>query len=131
MSRTALNETRLLNLDLDIRARSGLRKLMTAMGPAVSVLNYQSRRLLSVEIGNVQPKTIDEGIRLFFELVESLEPAARRTWDRCDSRSVNIGLQTEAHPQQAHFQISKEAIVMLAHMRAEVAITIYASSKQR
>ena len=84
MPKNRSTQTHFLNVDLDIRARSGLRKLLTAMEPKVLVLSYQPRRMLSVETA-VEPRTIDEAIRLFSELVDSLEPSDRLIWDRCKS----------------------------------------------
>jgi hypothetical protein len=122
------DQTRFLNVDLDIRAKSGLRTLLTAMEPVVTVLNFQPRRLLSVELKARQPRTINEAVRLFFELVDSVEPSTRLVWDRCESWCLQIGIQAATTPHEAQFDVSEEAIEMLGRMRAHIGISIYGAS---
>ena len=128
MPKRKLDQTHFLNVDLDIRAKSGLRSLLKAIEPAVIVLNFQPKRLLSVELKSMQPRTIDEAVRLFFNLIDNLEPSARLIWNRCETRCMNIGIQAATTPHQAQFDISEEAIQMLGHMRAQIGISVYGAS---
>jgi hypothetical protein len=112
-------------VDLDLRAKSGLRTLQKALEPSVVVLSYQPRRFLSVELADIQPKDIDEAVRSFSQLIARFEPSARAIWDRCESRTLNVGIQAAATPHPAEFKLSQDAVVMLSHMRAEICITVY------
>lgn len=118
-------QTHFLNVDLDIRARVGLPSLIKAMASSVVVLNHQPRRFLCVELAASQPKDIDEAVRSYFDLVELFGPSDRMIWDRCKSRTMNIGIQAAAAPYQAEFKISQDAVGMLGQMRAEIKITVY------
>jgi hypothetical protein len=130
MPKLKSDRTRFLNVDLDIRARAGLRILMKAFQSSVIVLNYQPRRLLAVELAGVQPRDIDQAIELYADLIDKLDPSARLIWDRCDARCMNVGIQAESKPYQTEFAISRNAVETLDRIRAEIKITVYGAAKR-
>jgi hypothetical protein len=82
--------TEFLNVDLDIRARAGLDELLRSMAPSVIVLS-QPEHFASVEL-NEEALSLEETVVKFIELIESFPPAMRDIWNRCEWRSLNIGI---------------------------------------
>ena len=72
MEENKQTKTCFLNVDLDIKAGSGLSQLLRAMGSSVTVLNHQPRKFLSVELRQVQPRSIDEAIKVFFDIINNI-----------------------------------------------------------
>ncbi|MFY0576035.1 hypothetical protein ACN28S_18235 [Cystobacter fuscus] len=67
--------TRFLNVDLDLRARSGLAELVRALEPTMSVMNHHGD-VASLEL-HEQPEDIDDAMRRFVELIHALPPEVR------------------------------------------------------
>jgi hypothetical protein len=117
--------TRLLNVDLDIRASTGLEVLLHALGSSVVVLNNDDPTFASVEIGSMDPQSIDEAVLLFFHVIQSLPETARDIWANAQVRSFNVGIQSEAHPHSAEFPVSARTLSLLQELNAEVVLTVY------
>ena len=122
-------DTQFLNVDLDIRAEHDLDALLEYMGDSVIAM-YQTASLAAVELSDQYP-TLDETIRGFAALIESLPEQGRRIWERCQSRSMNIGIQSGDEPYSVEFALSKESINRLAAMGCEIAITVYGARGER
>jgi hypothetical protein len=129
--------THFLNVDLDVRAKSGLKKLIDAFAPRVFELGLESDDHKSFEINHTReeyfdangtPKrpSIDETILAFYNAVLALPPSAMTIWENAESRSFDIGIQGGNHPRQPRFLVSKENIARLSEMEAELVITVYA-----
>ena len=118
-------DTQFLDVDLDIRAERDLDALLEHFGDSVIVL-HRTANLAVVELSDDYP-TLEETIRGFATLVESLPVQERRMWDLCQSRSINIGIRAGNEPHSAEFAVSKELIGRLAAIGCEVAITVYAA----
>lgn len=117
--------TRLLNVDLDIRASTGLADLLQAFGSSVVVLNNDDPTFASVEIGTVDPQSIDEAILLYTHVIRSLPDAAKDIWSKAESRSLNIGIQAEHLPYAAPFPMSGRTLTLLNELDAEIVLTVY------
>ena len=117
--------TRLLNVDLDIRASSGLEALLHALGSSVVVLNNDDPTFASVEIGTMDPKSIDEAVLLYFHVIQSLPETARDIWTNAKVRRFNVGIQTESHPYSVEFPVSARTLSLLKELNAEVVLTVY------
>jgi hypothetical protein len=115
--------THFLNVDLDIRARAGLEELLRSMAPSVSVMN-QSEHFASVELN--ESLSLEETVVRFIELIESFSPAMRDIWNRCEWRSLNIGIQAGSKPHSSDFALSERIVSLIAAVKLEVAFTVYA-----
>jgi hypothetical protein len=122
-------DTQFLNVDLDIRAERGLDTLIECMGDAVIAM-YQSADSAAVELSDQYP-TLEETIAGFTALIESLPEQGRHIWDKCQSRSMNIGIRAGDEPHSIEFALSKESINRLAAMDCEIAITVYGARGER
>jgi hypothetical protein len=125
MSSENKSVTEFLNVDLDIRAQDGLQTLLDALAPFVVVLN-QTEKTASLEL-NESCSSLEETAAGLIEAVNSLPPEAKAIWERCELRSLNIGIQAGAEPQSSGFAISKETVSAIADARLEVVFTVYAS----
>jgi len=116
--------TEFLTVDLDIRARAGLEELLRSMAPSAFVLN-QSEHFASVEL-NEEALSLEETVVKFIELMESFPPATRDIWNRCEWRSLNIGIQAGSKPHSSTFALSERIVSLIAAVKLEVVFTVYA-----
>jgi hypothetical protein len=117
--------TEFLNIDLDLRAPSGLESLLRFLEPSVLVMN-QAEQEASIEL-NAQASSLEGTLVLWIELIQSLPEAARAIWDQCELRSMNIGIQGGTEPHAAYFTIGSETVRQLASFQIEIALTVYAA----
>lgn len=126
MPNVEVRMTTFLNVDLRIRTKSGMRELLEALGSSVAVLNNNPEdEFASIEIAYTQPRSIDEAIALYSDLIKALPQSARTIWDSCEA-CFDIGIQGGDHPHQARYTLSAKTISILQAMHAEAAITVYA-----
>ena len=116
--------TQFLNVDLDIRAPAGLGALLESMASSIVVL-YQSEYAASVELNEVDLSLEQTVVRLI-ELIKSLPPAALEIWNRCELRSLNIGIQAGSEPHSTTFALSERIVSLIAAVKLEVVFTVYA-----
>jgi hypothetical protein len=117
--------TRLLNVDLDIRASTGLDALLRALGSSVVILNNDDSTFASVEIGTMDPQTIDEAALLYYHAIKSLPEAAKEIWVKAEERRFNIGIQAGRLPHSAEFPVSARTLSLLEGLNAEIVLTVY------
>jgi len=120
--------TEFLNVDLDLRSSSGLKVIVRAIGHKMLVLN-SSAGFASLELAT-QPRTAEDAVRRIAQIVNSLPVEGRRSWDRCKSRHLNIGIQAGHGPHERHFRLSRTALAHALGIRAAILITIYAPPKK-
>lgn len=122
-----MSSTMLLNVDLDLRAKSGLEELLKAFGSAVVVMNHEEEDFVSIEVASdKQLQSIDEAILDYYNIIHALPPRIRAIWDKCEMRSMNIGIQACTTPYSRSFQLSNNTISLLSSMNTEIVITVYA-----
>jgi hypothetical protein len=116
--------TQFLNVDLDIRAPAGLEALLGSMASSIVVL-HQAEHVASVEL-NEEALPLEVTVVKFIELIESFSPAMRDIWNRCEWRSLNIGIQAGSEPHSSTFALSERALSLIAAVKLEVVFTVYA-----
>jgi hypothetical protein len=62
-------------------------------------------------------------------LIKSLPPKQAVIWKNCTFRRFNIGIQGGSEPHSTEFKVSAKAVSLLAEIRAELWITVYAPDK--
>ena len=125
----ALQRAQFLNVDLDIesRSRSGLARLITAMGSSVVILNHEGRRA-TLELAK-QPPSANHAIRSFVKLVQRLSVNERSEWNQCRRRVLSIGLQAGSSPHQLVSPITADTLQQLVSISGALEITLYAPPK--
>jgi hypothetical protein len=122
------SDTRFLNVDLDIWARSPLDVLTDAFGTRVCVLHVgREGRYFSahVELATL-PRDPDRLIRRFVALVRDLPRAARRLWNQARVREFNLGLQAGTNPYSYGLRLEPETLRAMASVDARFGLTVYA-----
>jgi hypothetical protein len=115
--------TTFLNVDLDLRAQSGLEELLAHLQPAAFVL-HQTAEFACVEASK-EHWSLEQAVVDLVEIIQSLPPQAKAIWSRCESRTFNIGIQAGSEPHQAYFALSGNAVSLLASVQADITITVY------
>jgi hypothetical protein len=121
--------TEFLNVDLDLRAKRGLGKLVQSLAPSAFVLRQTSKEA-SLELDGVGEPTLEKTILGLVKLVQSLPPHALTIWNQCNCRIFNVGIQAGDKPHSREFGISKKAVSLLAKIGAEIVLTVYAPLKE-
>ena len=116
--------TKFLNVDLDLRG-DGLEELLRYLGSSVLVM-HQAAHELALELSNRVDEPLDETLAKWIELLQSLPEPGRAIWNRCNLRSMNIGVQSAEKPYSALFTISSSRVSQLASLQAEIVVTVYA-----
>jgi hypothetical protein len=125
----ANENTRYLNVDLDITSRDDLQPLVQAFGRRVFVLHVDGsgRHSAGLEVA-AMTKTADGTIRRFATLVRSLPPRARILWNRARSRDLNIGIQAGQDARAFTCFVGPDAVRAAADIGARIVITVYGSA---
>jgi hypothetical protein len=128
----AEEETRFLNVDLDVEASYDLEPFVGAMGEKVCDLytgpcdgGFQTH--LELSGGKIQPGDAEAAIRGFVELLSLLPPGARRLWDGARTRDFNIGIQAGVKPHAVEFSLPAPILAAVADLHARVVVTVYAA----
>ena len=113
-----------LNVDLDIRSHTGIEQLLEPIaGSAIQL--HKTRESVSLELIE-DFASVEEAISRWLDLIETLPTPAREIWNRCESRSLNVGIKAGNEPHAACFAISSAAISRLAIQNLEIIFTVYA-----
>ncbi|NOK35335.1 hypothetical protein [Corallococcus exercitus] len=121
--------THFLNIDLELRGTAGVRELIQALEPSMLVLRMTDTEA-SLE-HREQPQSVEEGLHWLAQVVESLPADARRQWDACETRTMDVGIQAEPQQVAALFSVSRDAMAALLRIGAELLFTVYAPCTDR
>ena len=126
------DETRFLNVDLDVFSRSHLEPLVAALGRKVS-LNYvggeRGRYSAHLALANSHRKDADTLIRALAACVNGLPRAARKLWNEAQSREFNIGIQAGFEPRSYEIRIKTETLALVARLKGRIGVTTYAAER--
>ena len=120
-------KTHFLNVDLDLESKFTLNELLKAFGDHVVNLRHESENIACIELAK-DPKSVDEAIFAFYNLVCSLSPEIKDIWDHCEKRSINIGIQAGISPHSESFYLSSESVSILSKIDCEVVFTVYSKT---
>ncbi|MBL8214528.1 MAG: hypothetical protein JNK87_27645 [Bryobacterales bacterium] len=120
-------QTRFLNVDLDLWANFDLEPLVTAFGKKVYALHVgRVKRTFEAHLELERRTTdADSTIRAFCKLIAGLPPEARAMWDAVKIRDFNIGVQAETTPHCEVFVISAPTVKSVADLGARIVFTVY------
>jgi hypothetical protein len=124
-----MSETKFLNVDLDLRGKTGIRDVLDGLGRDIIELNCETAEFACVEVSCLN-KNIDDLISEYFRLVTGLSKEARSIWNRLDSRIFNIGIQA-GDAKSSEFHLSAKSVSQIQAMGGEIAITVYGKSSDK
>ncbi len=123
-----------ITIDLDLHSSFPLHQLVAAFGDNVCVLHcgegigWPGRRacayaaVLELNVGN---NALNETLRRFCTLIESLPAAAAALWKKVRRREFNIGFDSGAKGPAFNIAIAPEIITRIAKLGGSIAVTIY------
>ncbi len=132
MSNPDESVTQFLNVDLELVSTNDLGPLLAHLSDATFTLRDSvdgGRRTVWMELAR-DPPDADGAIRDFTSLVESLPPDLRGSWNTCEDRCLNVGVQAGLAPHASAFRISANAITALAATSTRLEFTVYAAETE-
>jgi hypothetical protein len=121
-------QTTFLNVDLELSLIEGIDILLQALQPDLFDLNPSHEAgFVILELASGGAKTVEATVMAMIAAVNRLSLPAREIWDRCESRSFNIGIEAAGTPHSCEFKLSRNATAALAGIGAEVTFTVYAA----
>jgi hypothetical protein len=121
-----MDDIHYLNVDLEIKSRTDLSILVDGFGENVAVMYngvWDTFFLASFESFNNDG--VNENIKSFCRLVESLEDEAKKLWDGSHSKIFDIGFQSGMTPQNYNTELEASTLEDIIKIGASIAITIY------
>ena len=115
---------RLINVDLDVDSTEDLRPLIDAMEPHTFSFDRPPGRA-SFEVKDPSPTDPETVILEFIELVKSLPPAARKSWNAASRRVFDIGLESGRERPEQIYDIGLETLRQATALGAHIVITLY------
>jgi hypothetical protein len=122
-----LQNTRFLNVDLDIYSKGELEPLIKALGGKVIVLysgRERGRYVAHLELGR-RTVTANATIRGLCSLISALPPHARKVWDSAATRDFSIGLQAGSKPFSRDFVLGANTVQAVSELAGRVVLTVY------
>ena len=112
-----------LNVDLHLESACGFSQLSAAFGDLVVVLSSEGGSLC-LELAE-QPASPEEAVARFAALVACLQGEARREWNECARRILDVGIQLDAGAAHRCFLLPVATLTQAADISAGIAITAY------
>ena len=124
-------QTKCLNVDLDIWSKAPLDPLVDAFGKKMFVLyvGKEGRRYgAHLEIsGSGYRADADRLIRRFVAMIKALPRPARKLWNSAQSREFNIGVQGALSPRAFELRLQPETLDAAASVNGRIVVTVYAA----
>jgi hypothetical protein len=120
-------QTRFLNVDLDVWSRFPLDDLVSGFGTSAIALHVgrQGRRHLARFELATESSDPDRLIRRFVSLVARLPRSARTAWGRAHRRDLNIGIQAGRSPHAHGWPLQPRTLQAAASVNAQITLTVY------
>ncbi|MGD0901383.1 MAG: hypothetical protein ABR924_00450 [Terracidiphilus sp.] len=139
MTRSVLDKTQFLNVDLDIVSKSDLKPLIDAMGGQIYVLflgrvkRHYEAHLEAAGSGlpaashHSSPESL---ILRLCKVIRRLPPDARGLWDSARTRSFDIGIEARGPYRYYWFPLRPKTIKAALEVNAQIAVTVYGPLKR-
>ena len=121
-----MDDIRYLNVDLEIRSRMDLSIIVDSFGENVAVMYkgmWGDFFLASFE--SLNNGGVNENIKFFCKLVESLDDKAKKSWDESYSKVFDIGFQSGSTPEIYNTQLEASTLEDVTNIKASIVVTIY------
>jgi hypothetical protein len=131
MEAQSTREKNFLNVDLDLRFTIDIEPLVRELGDLVTQLNRtESFASFELATGGSGPRSPDEAITGFAELVRTLSPQGREVWGACARRTMNVGVEGPPDRHALEFAVSRASIALLVELGADLVFTVYAPTSE-
>jgi hypothetical protein len=123
-------QTKFLNIDLDILSTSPLEPLVEALGRKVRVLYVgKERRRFGAHLeisGSGYRSNADRLMRRLVALVKTLPRTGRILWDTAQSREFNVGIEAAVNGTVFELRLQLETLEAVTSVRGRIVVTVYA-----
>jgi hypothetical protein len=123
------SDTNRLGTELEVVAEHDLTPLLDAIRQSVTVIRESlDYGRYTLRVGLVPDEAdLDDAVRRYVQLIESLSPALRALWDDSIDRCFNTGIQAGTTPPAYRLVLSAESIALAARIAVRHQFTIYAA----
>ena len=125
-------KTEFEGVDLHVRLRRSLAPLLDAWPWAQTPgrVGKAAPRWMVVTPRGL-PRTADQFVKKFAQLVDKLPAAAKRCWNQASSRTFDIGIQAGLRPDRFDdVRLGPDSLRHLSRLRAGILVTVYAPSAE-
>jgi hypothetical protein len=123
-------ETKFLNVDLEILSRTPLDALVAGFGENVDVLHVGKCGLTymaSLQVcGSGYQRRAEGLIHRFVAIVSALPRSSRKLWDNALSRKFDVGIKAAAKSRVFALPLGAEALEAIVSVDGSLVITVYA-----
>ena len=122
-------EIRYINTDLEIESKEDLTPIIEAFGENAFVLHHgpiEGLNHASFELSDDDSSDPNEVINRYCDLIENLPTPARKIWDNCTTRIMDIGVESGSSPHNFRFEVQQRTISRVSGIGASLVVTIYA-----
>jgi hypothetical protein len=125
--------TDFIAVDFDIRSKSDLQPLVTALGDRIcgNHVTREGRTYWARFSLARATKSADTAIRAFATMISTLPKAQRKLWDAAETREFDIGVQAAMEPFCYEMLLSAEVVDAVARLNARIRFTVYAPEVPR
>ena len=125
----AEDETRFLNVDVDVWSKTDLQPLVAALGRNILV-HYVgaegAEQRAHFSLASAHDKSADAIIRRLVALIGKLPRGPRQLWNRARARDFNLGIQAGMTPYSHEIAFQHSTLELVARVRGRIVVTTYA-----
>jgi hypothetical protein len=115
-----------ITTDLEFDSPMSLDRIVAELAPSISINRHDhADDLHRVALGVGVQGSPEQTVAHICELLEGLSPLARRDWDQCTRRVVDIAFESGTTPQGITYTLSAELVRRVADLGLAIAVTIY------
>lgn len=121
-----LVEINYITADLAFDSPTSLDRIVAELDPAVSIhVHERGDDLHSVALGVAVEGSPEQTVAHICGLLEGLSPPARRTWDQCTRRVVDVAFESGTLPLSVTYTLPAALVRRIADLGMAIAVTIY------
>jgi hypothetical protein len=119
-------EIRYVTADLEFDSPTSLDGVVAELEPAVAIhLHERAAGLHRVALGVAVEGSPEQSVAHVCGLLEGLLPPARRAWDQCTRRVVDIAFESGTAPKHVTYTLPAEVVRRVGALGMAIAVTVY------
>ncbi|MBA3550494.1 MAG: hypothetical protein H0T76_28805 [Nannocystis sp.] len=121
-----LGEIDYITTDLEFDSPTSLDRIVAELEHAASIhLHERGDGRHSVALGVMVEGSPEQTVAHVCGLLEGLSPPARRIWDQCTRRVVDVAFESGTAPKCVAYTLPAELVRRVADLGMAIAVTIY------
>jgi hypothetical protein len=119
-------EIQYITVDLELDSPASLDHVVAELDPSVSIhLHSREDGLHRVALGILAGGSPEATVSHVCDLLEGLSPPARRAWEQCTRRVVDLAFESGTSPQCVTYALPAALVRRVADLGMAVAVTMY------